>query len=330
MASNKKAKAIYSYQGERPSDLSFQAGDIINVVAEMSPSGPEWWEGELYGRRGAFPLNHVEILVPNKKGEIDYGGSTAAPGLIEPKIGKPERPELFQCDHLAWKIALGFSIVAMIAMLIALIMPWYFIARANVNILEFQPFGTKVYSQSQLGNPRAVVISTTPQYDVYDADKEPIMKKLHLLSFLLNLFAYFTQFVITILLFVRIRGYLQTVFYLPILSLASFLMIMIAPLNYAASINNAIGEEIIKARGDPVNDSGPRTDFFGTREREQTIASNGTILGFAGTETWGPTAAWVFAIIAIVPSFACYMALFLIVLGRRILCCGYKLKGGSR
>lgn len=327
----KKAKAIYSYQGERPSDLSFQAGDIINVVAEMSPSGPEWWEGELYGKRGAFPLNHVEVLSPNNKGQYDYGSGpgVTAPGVIEPKIGKPERPELFQYDHLAWKVALILSIVAMVSMLIALIMPWYFIVFPNVNVTEFQPFGRKIYSQSAVNNPRAVVISTQPEYEVYDAEKEKETKALHQRTFVFNIVAYFIQFAITVLLFIRVRGYLQWVFYLPLLGLASFLLILIAPINYFLNINKVIADEIIQPSAtDAYSFGGPRETFFGTRRTEQTFIG-GVFFGNAGIQTWGPTAAWIFAVIAIFPAFACYMTLFLIVLGRRVLCLGFKLRGRS-
>jgi hypothetical protein len=328
MSGQKKAKAIYAYQGERPSDLSFQAGDIITVISEQSPSGPEWWEGELFGRRGAFPLNHVEVLLPNKKGVFDTGVS-APGGLQEPKIGKPAKPDLFQPDHIAWKVSLIFSIVATIAMLIALIMPWYFIASPNVAIQEFQFLGIKQYQKDQLNNPRAVITSTSGDYKTYDGDKQPKTKQLHLISLILVLVAYFLQFFITILIFIRMRGYLKRVWYLPVMNLISFIFILIAPINYAVSITGVVADEIITPVPQDLDSfGGPRVAFFGTRMTQQYVV-DGTIFGNAGTQTWGPTASWAFAIIAILPSFASYMTLFLVVLGRFWTRCGLRMKGGE-
>ena len=57
----RKAKALYSFQGTEPTDLSFEADDII-LLHDTSLS---WYKGELERQRGAighFPSNYVEML----------------------------------------------------------------------------------------------------------------------------------------------------------------------------------------------------------------------------------------------------------------------------
>ncbi|ESK88797.1 hypothetical protein Moror_17131 [Moniliophthora roreri MCA 2997] len=58
-----RAKALWGYNedGNDPNDLSFQAGDIIEVVAETNQ---DWWTGRHNGREGLFPSNYVEKLPP--------------------------------------------------------------------------------------------------------------------------------------------------------------------------------------------------------------------------------------------------------------------------
>ena len=52
--------AAYAYQGQRASDLSFAAGDVI-VVTRKKANG--WWVGHVRGRdpatAGEFPSNYV-------------------------------------------------------------------------------------------------------------------------------------------------------------------------------------------------------------------------------------------------------------------------------
>jgi len=52
-------KAIYTYSTAEPNELSFSEGDVIKVTYQ-DDSG--WWEGELNGRVGVFPSNHVVYL----------------------------------------------------------------------------------------------------------------------------------------------------------------------------------------------------------------------------------------------------------------------------
>jgi len=50
-------RAKFSFSGETEMDLPFREGDTIRI---LSKPFPEWWEGELNGRKGLFPSNFVE------------------------------------------------------------------------------------------------------------------------------------------------------------------------------------------------------------------------------------------------------------------------------
>ncbi|KAI9266835.1 SH3 domain-containing protein [Phascolomyces articulosus] len=54
------AEAIYDYDGDDPkTDLSFRCGDIIQVTEYVND---DWWRGELHGKSGIFPQNHVKKI----------------------------------------------------------------------------------------------------------------------------------------------------------------------------------------------------------------------------------------------------------------------------
>ena len=48
------ATAIYDYEAMEPGDLSFKAGDVIDVT-KKGASENEWWTGKLHGQEGQFP-----------------------------------------------------------------------------------------------------------------------------------------------------------------------------------------------------------------------------------------------------------------------------------
>jgi amphiphysin len=54
------ATALYSFEGQSQSDLSFQENDRIRVT-KKTDSTDDWWEGELRGRKGSFPANYCKI-----------------------------------------------------------------------------------------------------------------------------------------------------------------------------------------------------------------------------------------------------------------------------
>jgi hypothetical protein len=47
-----KCRALYDYQANDSSELSFRQGDVISVL-QKDLSG--WWQGELHGKIGVFP-----------------------------------------------------------------------------------------------------------------------------------------------------------------------------------------------------------------------------------------------------------------------------------
>ncbi|KAI0774970.1 SH3 domain-containing protein [Trametes elegans] len=75
----KKARAIWAYNedGREPNDLSFSAGETIEIVDETNT---DWWTGKCRGKQGLFPANYVELL--------DDGRSFASP----PPAPSPQPP----------------------------------------------------------------------------------------------------------------------------------------------------------------------------------------------------------------------------------------------
>ena len=51
-------KALYDFQGQDESELTFYAGDVITLIE--GKEGEDWWTGELNGQRGLMPSNYVE------------------------------------------------------------------------------------------------------------------------------------------------------------------------------------------------------------------------------------------------------------------------------
>jgi son of sevenless-like protein len=52
-------RALYDYQSNDPSSLSFRRDDIIEVLTRLD-SG--WWDGLLGDERGWFPSNYVSVI----------------------------------------------------------------------------------------------------------------------------------------------------------------------------------------------------------------------------------------------------------------------------
>ncbi|KAL4254548.1 Bridging integrator 3/RVS161-like protein [Abortiporus biennis] len=51
--------ALYDFDAQADGDLSFRAGDRIEIV-EKSDSTDDWWTGKLNGQQGVFPGNYVQ------------------------------------------------------------------------------------------------------------------------------------------------------------------------------------------------------------------------------------------------------------------------------
>ncbi|KAF9899149.1 hypothetical protein BX616_003220 [Lobosporangium transversale] len=52
-------RAMYDYESEDSTNLSFKKDDVIQVLAQLE-SG--WWAGHCDGRQGWFPSNYVQVL----------------------------------------------------------------------------------------------------------------------------------------------------------------------------------------------------------------------------------------------------------------------------
>ncbi|KAH8694953.1 protein hob1 [Talaromyces proteolyticus] len=52
--------ALYDYEAQAHGDLSFSAGDVIEIVSRTSNEN-EWWTGQLNGKEGQFPGNYVQL-----------------------------------------------------------------------------------------------------------------------------------------------------------------------------------------------------------------------------------------------------------------------------
>jgi son of sevenless-like protein len=58
-------QALYDYEADDRTSLSFRAGDIIQVITQLE-SG--WWDGYMQGVRGWFPSNYCQ-LIPNTEND---------------------------------------------------------------------------------------------------------------------------------------------------------------------------------------------------------------------------------------------------------------------
>ncbi|KAI8922926.1 hypothetical protein BC831DRAFT_473791 [Entophlyctis helioformis] len=54
-----QVRALYDFASTAAGELSFKAGDIVNVTQS---SDADWWDGELNGATGAFPASYVERI----------------------------------------------------------------------------------------------------------------------------------------------------------------------------------------------------------------------------------------------------------------------------
>ncbi|KAK4104216.1 BAR-domain-containing protein [Parathielavia hyrcaniae] len=52
--------ALYDYAAQAEGDLSFRAGDTIEVVTRTA-NADEWWTGRAHGKQGQFPGNYVKL-----------------------------------------------------------------------------------------------------------------------------------------------------------------------------------------------------------------------------------------------------------------------------
>lgn len=74
-------RALYDYEAQDPSALSFRRDDIIEILTRQ-PSG--WWDGLLGEERGWFPSNYVVIISDEEAeaafAQADFEAQAAAVG----------------------------------------------------------------------------------------------------------------------------------------------------------------------------------------------------------------------------------------------------------
>ncbi|KAK4633434.1 Cell division control protein 25 [Fulvia fulva] len=61
-------RALYDYDADDRTSLSFRSGDIIQVITQLE-SG--WWDGVIHGVRGWFPSNYCAVVAPPYEDGMD-------------------------------------------------------------------------------------------------------------------------------------------------------------------------------------------------------------------------------------------------------------------
>ncbi|KAF7375140.1 SH3-domain-containing protein [Mycena sanguinolenta] len=95
-----RAKALWDFNEheQNPQDLSFRAGDTIEIIEETNS---DWWTGRLNGREGVFPANYVEKLppqpAPSPYNARDTGSAPSMPSFpSQPVYHPPTGPTGYQ------------------------------------------------------------------------------------------------------------------------------------------------------------------------------------------------------------------------------------------
>ncbi|TFK40718.1 ras guanine nucleotide exchange factor domain-containing protein [Crucibulum laeve] len=87
-------RALYDYDAQDASALSFRRGDIIEVLTQQ-PSG--WWDGLLGDERGWFPSNYVTIIT-DEEAEAAFAGSDFGTQNGRPTETHPD-PSVVDMSH---------------------------------------------------------------------------------------------------------------------------------------------------------------------------------------------------------------------------------------
>jgi len=83
-------RALYDYDADDRTSLSFRAGDIIQVITQLE-SG--WWDGVIHGVRGWFPSNYCAVVPGPGEDTADIGGhGTEEEEESEDEFGGPGMP----------------------------------------------------------------------------------------------------------------------------------------------------------------------------------------------------------------------------------------------
>nr|KAF6461038.1 sorbin and SH3 domain containing 2 [Molossus molossus] len=79
------AKAVYDFKAQTSKELSFKKGDTVYILRKIDQN---WYEGELQGRVGIFPISYVEKLTPPEKAQPARPPPPAQPGEIGEAVAK--------------------------------------------------------------------------------------------------------------------------------------------------------------------------------------------------------------------------------------------------
>lgn len=54
-------KALFDFDAEADGELTFKEGDSIKLKKKLDEN---WFEGEIGGKVGMFPVDYVDVIVP--------------------------------------------------------------------------------------------------------------------------------------------------------------------------------------------------------------------------------------------------------------------------
>ena len=89
-AKRKRCRVEFEYDAAAEDELSLAVGDVVDVLA---CDDPDWWEGTLNGKRGAFPSNFVKMIE-------DDNESAEAPAAPAPAADPAPVKDGMWCDKL--------------------------------------------------------------------------------------------------------------------------------------------------------------------------------------------------------------------------------------
>ena len=81
-------RALYDYEADDQTSLSFRQGDIIQVITQLE-SG--WWDGIINGIRGWFPSNYCQVIPSS--GEREGGQASASGDEVSGESGTEDEYE---------------------------------------------------------------------------------------------------------------------------------------------------------------------------------------------------------------------------------------------